>query len=129
MRHRFVVLFVLALVLSVAAPAIGQNLESFHLKVTGVAELLASNCPWDTIPEPETECVDTFILFAQEAPPRLHPRRVPWYVLVYEARFIFHDEDSQTLLHERFGVLEDPGWHDGHGASPDGVRRGVRADG
>ena len=108
MRRRFVVLSVLGLALSIAAPATGQNLESFHLKVTGVAELLASTCPWESIPEPESECVDTFVLFAQEAPPRLHPRRVPWYVLVYEVRYIFHDEDSFTFLHERFGVLEDP---------------------
>lgn len=108
--RRCVAVLALATSLAVApSPASAQNIESFHLLVTGVAELFASTCPIETAPAPESECVDTFVLFAQEGFPNERVRNRPWSVLVFETRLVFHDEASPvTILHERFGFLEDP---------------------
>jgi hypothetical protein len=89
-------------------PAEATNVETFHLLVTGAAYVLESTCPWDVRPAPETECVDSFVIYFQEGHPSdEHVRRQPWVLFVAETRYIFHSPDEpDTVLHERFGTLE-----------------------
>lgn len=108
-RSAIVLLSVLVLMVSGASPVGARKIESFHLLVTGAAEILASNCSWDAPVDSGTECVDTYVLYAQEGVPNQQVRRRPWYVLVFETTVLINIEGTPpTVVHERFGLLEDP---------------------
>ena len=96
-------------VVSNALPASAASLVSFHLIVTGVAEVSVSTCPWTEEPPPiGVECVDTFILYAQEGSPTDQVRTLPWHLVVFENHYVYRGDGLFEDLSQRFGVLEDP---------------------
>ena len=102
----------MAVVLSVAAPAIGQNLESFHLKVTAWQSLLRmSETAVGVDPGAGVlECVGTR---TSSSSPRKPSEATPSSRAVVRAgtrRCSSHLPRRGlvfSFLHERFGVLED----------------------
>jgi hypothetical protein len=94
-------------VMATTAPAQATNVESFHLLVTGVAYVLASTCPFDPPPAPETVCDDFFVVYSQEGHPNEQVRRQPWSLFIDSSRYVFHGPDEPvTVLRARTGQLE-----------------------
>jgi len=92
-------------------PPAGATLgTSFHLKVTAAFLGFLSTCPFDEDGGvvPGTECTDVFFIVAQESAPQEGTGQQPWHLVVIESHVLIHSNEDVELLHERFGVLEDP---------------------
>ena len=106
--RRVVVGLVVVTALWIATPAVqAAHVENFHLLVTGVATSFFSTCPFDPPPTQDAECMDRFVLLAQEASPRDQVRRSGYGLFAIESHIIVHPDGSVDVLDERLGFADD----------------------